>query len=103
MDSAARTVPTPNEWRGTSILALRGAGKWGFRDVRARSHRLRGRVIGSTRYMNIEEGASSGGARGTGLGGSGSGPAVNTEAKTCCLRHAFENLGCMRVELRPIR
>ncbi len=43
-----------------------------------------GRAIGSTRYGNIDRQRT----------------AVNTEAKYLLLKHAFETLGCIRVELK---
>jgi len=59
-----------------------------------------GRVIGSTRYHNVEPLH-----RRVEIGYTWIGPAwqrtpVNTEAKYLMLRHAFETLDCIRVELR---
>jgi RimJ/RimL family protein N-acetyltransferase len=59
-----------------------------------------GRVIGSTRYMNID-----GVNRKVEIGSTWIAPAwqrtaVNTEAKYLMLRHAFEVWGCLRVELK---
>jgi RimJ/RimL family protein N-acetyltransferase/GNAT superfamily N-acetyltransferase len=62
--------------------------------------RASGRVIGSTRYMNIDTAN-----RRVEIGSTWIAPAwqrsiINTEAKYLMLRHAFETLGCIRVELK---
>jgi N-acetyltransferase len=62
--------------------------------------RSAGRVVGSTRYMNID-----GPNRRVEIGATWIAPrwqrtAINTEAKYLMLRHAFESLGCIRVELK---
>jgi N-acetyltransferase len=59
-----------------------------------------GRVIGSTRYMNIDRAN-----RRVEIGSTWIAPAwqrteVNTEAKYLMLRHAFETWQCLRVELK---
>ncbi len=63
-------------------------------------HLASGRIAGATRYLNIvpED-------RGLEIGGTWYGPefqrtAVNTESKYLLLRHAFETLGCIRVQLK---
>jgi RimJ/RimL family protein N-acetyltransferase len=63
-------------------------------------HLESGRVAGATRYMNIMPND-----RGLEIGGTWYGPAfqrtaVNTECKYLLLRHAFEELGCIRVQLK---
>jgi N-acetyltransferase len=62
--------------------------------------RSSGRVIGSTRFMNIDRVN-----RRVEIGSTWIAPArqrtrVNTEAKYLILRHAFEAWGCIRVELK---
>ncbi len=62
--------------------------------------RSSGRVIGSTRFMNIDRVN-----RGVEIGSTWIAPAwqrttVNTEAKYLMLKHAFEIWGCVRVELK---
>jgi N-acetyltransferase len=62
--------------------------------------RASGKVIGSTRYANIERVH-----RRVEIGWTWVAPAwqrtpVNTECKYMLLRHAFETLGCIRVELK---
>jgi len=59
-----------------------------------------GRAIGMTRYMNIQPAD-----RGLEIGGTWYAAAyqrtgVNTECKYLLLRHAFEDLGCLRVQFR---
>jgi N-acetyltransferase len=59
-----------------------------------------GRVAGATRYLNIMPKD-----RGLEIGGTWYGPefqrtAVNTECKYLLLQHAFETLGCIRVQLK---
>jgi N-acetyltransferase len=59
-----------------------------------------GRAIGATRYMNIspqDRGLEIGG---TWYGVDYQGSGVNTEAKYLLLKHAFESLGCVRVQLK---
>lgn len=68
--------------------------------VFATVERSSGRVIGSTRFMNIDRVN-----RRVEIGSTWIAPAwqrtgVNTEAKYLMLRHAFEVWGCIRVELK---
>jgi RimJ/RimL family protein N-acetyltransferase len=63
-------------------------------------HLASGRAIGATRYMDIQPAN-----RGLEIGGTWYGrafqrTAVNTEAKYLLLGHAFESLGCIRVQLK---
>jgi len=63
-------------------------------------HLASGRVAGATRYLNIVPRD-----RGLEIGGTWYGlefqrTAVNTECKYLLLRHAFETLGCIRVQLK---
>jgi N-acetyltransferase len=66
----------------------------------AQVERATGRVIGSTRYMNIEKVHHRVEIGSTWIGREWQQTAVNTEAKYLLMRHAFETLGCMRVELK---
>ena len=66
-------------------------------------HLESGRAIGATRYMDIQPAN-----RGLEIGGTWYGrafqrTAVNTEAKYLLLGHAFEHLGCIRVQLKTDR
>lgn len=58
------------------------------------------RVIGSTRYANISLKDQRVEIGWTWIGKPWQRSAVNTEAKYLMLRHAFETLGCYRVELK---
>lgn len=63
-------------------------------------HLASGRVAGATRYLNVMPKD-----RGLEIGGTWYGPefqrtSVNTECKYLLLRHAFETLGCIRVQLK---
>ena len=59
-----------------------------------------GRAIGSTRYCYIERAHRRVEIGFTWIGAPWQRTMVNTEAKYLQLRHAFENLGCIRVELK---
>lgn len=59
-----------------------------------------GRAVGSTRYMNIDRANRHVEIGSTWIARAWQRTAVNTEAKYLMLRHAFENLGCLRVELK---
>jgi len=59
-----------------------------------------GRAIGSTRYGNIERVHRRVEIGWTWLVRAWQRTAINTETKYLLLRHAFETLGCMRVELK---
>jgi len=81
------------------------------RDILARSasgsdqpfaviHLASGQVAGSTRYMEIRPPHRGLEIGGTWYGSEFQRTAVNTEAKYMLLRHAFEQLGCIRVQLK---
>jgi RimJ/RimL family protein N-acetyltransferase len=59
-----------------------------------------GRVIGSTRFMNIDRANRRMEIGSTWIAPAWQRSAVNTEAKYLMLRHAFEVWQCMRVELK---
>lgn len=59
-----------------------------------------GRAIGSTRYGNIDRTNRRVEIGWTWIGRDWQRTAVNTEAKYLMLRHAFEIVGCLRVELK---
>jgi RimJ/RimL family protein N-acetyltransferase len=92
-------IVTPQDMRAfiEDALRLRDAGSaLPFATVDIAS----GRVVGSTRYGNIEMNN-----RKLEIGWTFVAPAwqrtrVNSEAKFLLLRHAFETLGCIRVELK---
>jgi RimJ/RimL family protein N-acetyltransferase len=59
-----------------------------------------GQPIGATRYMTIERAHRSLEIGGTWYGKAFQRTAANTESKYLLLRHAFETLGCVRVQFR---
>ena len=63
-------------------------------------HRPSGQVVGSTRYMNVDVPNRRLEIGATWIAQPWRRTAVNTEAKYLMLRHAFETLGCIRVELK---
>ncbi len=62
--------------------------------------RASGKVVGSTRYMNIEAPHRRLEIGTTWIGKSFQRTAINTEAKYLMLKHAFETLRCIAVDLR---
>jgi RimJ/RimL family protein N-acetyltransferase len=62
--------------------------------------RSSGRVIGGTRYMNIDVANRKVEIGSTWIAPAWQRSAINTEAKYLMLRHAFEQWGCLRVELK---
>jgi RimJ/RimL family protein N-acetyltransferase len=62
--------------------------------------RASGRVVGSTRYMNIDRANRHLEIGWTWLAPRWQRTGVNREAKLLMLRHAFETLGCLRVEFK---
>jgi RimJ/RimL family protein N-acetyltransferase len=71
-----------------------------FATVHVSSDAPSGQVIGSTRFMNIDLANRRLEIGATWIAGPWRRTAVNTEAKYLMLRHAFETLGCIRVELK---
>src|SRR5258708_9302064 len=68
--------------------------------VFATVERSSGRVVGSTRFMNIDRSNRRVEIGSTWITPAWQRTAVNTEAKCLMLRHAFEGWGCVRVELK---
>jgi RimJ/RimL family protein N-acetyltransferase len=62
--------------------------------------RATGKAIGSTRFMNIDIPNLRVEIGSTWIGGPWQRTAINTEAKYLMMKHAFETLGCNRVELK---
>ena len=61
---------------------------------------VKGKVVGSTRYMNIRNDHKSLEIGWTWLGQEWQRTQVNTDVKLLLLSHAFERLGCLRVEFK---
>jgi len=62
--------------------------------------RKSGRLIGSTRFMNIDRANRRVEIGSTWIAPQWQRTAINTEAKYLMIRHAFEQWGCIRVELK---
>ncbi|PYV01740.1 MAG: GNAT family N-acetyltransferase, partial [Acidobacteria bacterium] len=92
-------VRTPEEMRAyiETALAEQAAGTaLPFATI----ERASGRAIGSTRYGNIDRSNRRVEIGWTWIARPWQRTAVNTEAKYLMLRHAFETLGCIRVEIK---
>lgn len=92
-------VRTGDELRGYIETALREQAA-GLSLPFATIERALGRAIGSTRYMNIDRAHRRMEIGSTWIGKDWQRTAANTEAKYLMLGHAFERLGCLRVELK---
>jgi N-acetyltransferase len=92
-------VRTPEDMREYIATALRSQEE-GSALPFATIERATGKVIGSTRYGNIDRVNHRVEIGWTWLGPAWQRTTANTEAKFLMLRHAFETLGCMRVELK---
>jgi RimJ/RimL family protein N-acetyltransferase len=92
-------VRTPDDMREYIATALRWQEE-GSALPFATVERATGKIIGSTRYGNIDRINRRVEIGWTWLGPAWQRTAANTEAKFLMLRHAFESLGCMRVELK---
>jgi RimJ/RimL family protein N-acetyltransferase len=92
-------VTTPEEMRAYIEAALEGQASGGFLPF-ATVERSSGRVIGSTRYGNIEREHHRVEIGWTWIGRAWQRTSINTEVKYLMLRHAFETLACMRVEFK---
>jgi len=98
-----RWIPVPVRTRGEMAayieMALRDQAS-GMALPFVQVEKASGRVVGSTRYANIERAHHRLEIGWTWVGRAWQRTAVNTEAKYLLLRHAFETLECMRVELK---
>ena len=90
------TVDEMRDYIGSALEAQAAGTAIPFATV----ERASGRVIGSTRYMNIDPANRRVEIGATWLAKPWQRTAMNTEAKYLMLRHAFETLGCIRVELK---
>jgi RimJ/RimL family protein N-acetyltransferase len=93
---AARDRETFRRWLEGAVAASEAGREVGFATVEVRT----GRPVGSTRYLALRPEH-----RGLEIGWTWLAPAAwgmgaNVEAKLLMLRHAFEELGCMRVEFK---
>jgi len=98
-----RWIPAPVKSRDDMRDYIRLALRWqtdGTALPFATVDQSSGRVVGSTRYMNIDKPNRHVEIGATWIGRPWQRTVVNTEAKYLMLRHAFETLGCFRVELK---
>jgi len=98
-----RWIPTPvrtREEMATYIETALDEQRRGISLPFAIVERSAGRAIGSTRYGNIDRTHHRVEIGWTWLAREWQRTAMNTEAKFLLLRHAFETLGCLRVELK---
>jgi N-acetyltransferase len=98
-----RWIPFPVRSREDLLAYIRTALQWqadGTALPFATVDQTTGRVVGCTRYMNIDKPNRHVEIGATWVGRDWQRTAVNTEAKYLMLRHAFETLGCIRVELK---
>jgi RimJ/RimL family protein N-acetyltransferase len=103
LESIFRWIPysmkTPEDFQRLVEKALSEQER-GESVVFATVERASGRVIGSTRFMNIDRGNRRVEIGSTWIAPAWQRTAINTEAKYLMLRHAFEVWGCVRVELK---
>jgi N-acetyltransferase len=92
-------VPAPatvDEWIASAQAQQRAGRALAFAVVRKRD----ARVVGSTRYMNVEESQRRLEIGTTWYSAQVQRTSLNTECKRLLLAHAFEVLGCLAVEFR---
>ena len=102
-DDLWRWIPKPVRSRDDMLDYIRTALQWqtdGTALPFVTIDRSSDRVIGSTRYMNIDQPNRHVEIGATWIGRAWQRTAVNTEAKYLMLCHAFEKLDCIRVELK---
>lgn len=92
-------VRTPEEMAAYIRTALDEQGR-GVSLPFAQIDKASGRAIGSTRYGNMDRAHHRVEIGWTWIAPAFQRTAVNTEAKYLLLKHAFETLGCIRVELK---
>jgi RimJ/RimL family protein N-acetyltransferase len=96
-------IPAPVKSRDDMLHYIQTALQWekdGTALPFANVEQSTGRIVGCTRYMNIDKPNRHVEIGATWIGRPWQRTAVNTEAKYLMLRHAFETLGCIRVELK---
>ena len=92
-------IRTPEEMRAYIETALRWQAE-GTALPFATIEKASGRAVGSTRFGNIDKANRRVEIGWTWIGLKWQRTPVNTEAKYLMLQHAFERLGCIRVELK---
>jgi N-acetyltransferase len=102
-DELWRWIPKPVRSRDDMLDYIRLALQWqtdGTALPFVTMERSSDRVVGSTRYMNIDQLNRHVEIGATWIGQPWQRSVVNTEAKYLMLCHAFEKLDCLRVELK---
>jgi RimJ/RimL family protein N-acetyltransferase len=97
-----RYIPYPMRTREDlrALIELGAASVAPFRLVFATVDRTTGEAVGSTAFLNVDEGNRRLEIGSTWVTPSKQRSAVNTEAKYLQLRHCFDELGCARVEFK---
>jgi RimJ/RimL family protein N-acetyltransferase len=98
-ESRVTAIPRPEETRAYVDQALAELDR-GVSLPFVTIDRASGKAVGSTRFMNIEAPHRRLEIGTTWIGKSFQRTAINTEAKYLMLRHAFETLHCIAVDLR---
>jgi N-acetyltransferase len=95
-------VPPPDDLAGMQALLAADLKEQagGSRIVFVQAEARTGRVVGSTSYLNISRPDRGLEIGSTWLGKPWQRTGINTEAKYLLLRHAFEELGAVRVQLK---
>jgi N-acetyltransferase len=97
-------------WFSKDLSTLSSMREWIYETVKAQEtgqecpfavyHKLEARFVGSTRYLDIQPASNGVEIGGTWYSPSVWGTNVNPEAKFLLLRHAFEDWGAIRVQLK---
>ena len=93
------TVPSPEQMASVVDTLLAQRERDGILPFVVR-HRGDGRIVGATRYMNVDAANRRLEIGGTWVAASTQRSGLNTECKWLLLQHAFEQLNCIAVELR---
>lgn len=96
MPSAATTPQAMRALVGDALAARARGAELPFATI----ERAGGTVVGSTRFLNIDAGHRRVEIGWTWIAPPWQRTAINSEAKLLMLRHAFEVMGCIRVELK---
>lgn len=94
--AAPLTIPSMRDFISAALDRARA----GFEQPFAIVHRRDGCCVGSTRYVDIRAENRCLEIGGTWVGAAWQRTAVNTECKLLLLRHAFESLNALRVQLK---
>ena len=96
MNAAFATVTEATQWIEAAQAAQAAGTELAFATVRQSD----GRVVGSTRFLDIRRPNRALEIGSTWIAREAQRSGINTEAKSLMLRHAFENLGAVRVQLK---